>query len=358
MYSKVNLVAILIAATAFAFTACEESGQQAMGPDDLIIVVADSTEYAGLEPLLRNTFAPPFHTPQPENWFNLKRIDITELPNYKRNKNIVFIAPLEGGSTVGEFLNSALDSTVKTLVRNREEYVFAKKNQWFEDQTVLYLTGNSMEEIETKLVTEQQDLFYFFKNAWDQREKMRMMRLPREDDLEEYLAENHGFSFSIIKSWFLAKDSVEISSVLLRRQAPEETERWLLIHWIDSKNTDLLTPDFLLDRRNKLTNILYRTVDDKAYVRVDTAHYLQWDEVNFNGRFAWRMQGLWQMSDYSMGGPFVSYLFYDEDHERIYLLDGSVFAPKYKKKKLIQDIDIMMHTFRTLELPSDTTTAS
>ncbi len=65
-------------------------------------------------------------------------------------------------------------------------------------------------------------------------------------------------------------------------------------------------------------------------------------------------QGLWRMNDYSMGGPFINYIFYDEKSKRIYMLDGSIFAPKYYKKTLIQQLDVLLHSFRTEdEIPSE-----
>jgi len=58
-------------------------------------------------------------------------------------------------------------------------------------------------------------------------------------------------------------------------------------------------------------------------------------------------QGLWRMKDGSMGGPFINYTFYDEPTKRIYMLDGSVYAPKYYKKKLIQQLDVLLRSFLT-----------
>ena len=48
-----------------------------------------------------------------------------------------------------------------------------------------------------------------------------------------------------------------------------------------------------------------------------------------------------------MGGPFVNYVFYDEDTQRLYMLDGSVYAPKYYKRNLIQQMDVTLQSFRT-----------
>ena len=48
-----------------------------------------------------------------------------------------------------------------------------------------------------------------------------------------------------------------------------------------------------------------------------------------------------------MGGPFVNYMFFDEETNRIYMIDGSVYAPKYYKRNLIQQMDVTLQSFRT-----------
>jgi len=48
-----------------------------------------------------------------------------------------------------------------------------------------------------------------------------------------------------------------------------------------------------------------------------------------------------------MGGPFVNYFFYDEKLQRVYMIDGSVYAPKYYKRNLIQQMDVTLQSFRT-----------
>lgn len=50
---------------------------------------------------------------------------------------------------------------------------------------------------------------------------------------------------------------------------------------------------------------------------------------------------------YGMGGPFVTYAFYDQDSGRIYLVDGMVFAPNFKKREFLRQLEVTAHTFRT-----------
>lgn len=53
--------------------------------------------------------------------------------------------------------------------------------------------------------------------------------------------------------------------------------------------------------------------------------------------------------DYGMGGAFVNYAFYDEPTKRIYLIDGMVFAPGFKKREFLRHMEAIAHTFRTQE---------
>ncbi|MBN1448606.1 MAG: DUF4837 family protein [Bacteroidetes bacterium] len=324
-----------------------ETREEALGENDVITVIADSADYAELEDVIENAFTRPIFTPQPESWFRLRRHNLGDLLDHKRERNILIVAPLDAENRMGDYMRAALDSTVKDLVRAGEQHVFVKRDLWYRGQTVVHLTARSMSELRDFMAANAEKLEYYFKQAWDERERARLWSLPREEDIEDRLMEEYGFSLAVIRGWFVGKDSAEISSVLLRRQAPAETERWMLVHWLDTTDTGLLTNSFAYEMRNRLTEILYRTFDDSAWVVIDSLNHLQFDEVRFQDRFAIRMKGLWRMSDFSMGGPFISYLFYDEQHERIYFLDGSVFAPRYEKKKLLQDVDVMMQTFHT-----------
>jgi hypothetical protein len=94
-------------------------------------------------------------------------------------------------------------------------------------------------------------------------------------------------------------------------------------------------------------------MDDSSYVEI-AEDYLTSSEVNFNGRYAIFTQGLWDLNVKGMGGPFINYTFYDEKTKRLYMLDGSVYAPRFYKRNLIQQMDVTLQSFMTkAELKKD-----
>jgi hypothetical protein len=167
-------------------------------------------------------------------------------------------------------------------------------------------------------------------------------------DIEAKFLKNYGWVIYVQADFVVAKDQPEDNFVWLRRSPGSDMERWLFVHWIDNATPALLNPDSIIAIRNRVTKKYYRSMDDTSYVEiVNDNNYKFISEVDFLGRYALMFNGLWRMSDMSMGGPFVSYTFYDEVTKRIYMLDGSIFAPKFDKKKLIQQMDITLQSFLT-----------
>ena len=118
------------------------------------------------------------------------------------------------------------------------------------------------------------------------------------------------------------------------------------VHWIENASPEYLNIDSIKTIRNRVTEKFYLTSDDSAYVII-AEDFFTWNEVNFKERYAIFTQGLWELNVKGMGGPFVNYTFYDEKTKRIYMLDGSVYAPKYYKRSLIQQVDVMLQSFYT-----------
>ena len=51
--------------------------------------------------------------------------------------------------------------------------------------------------------------------------------------------------------------------------------------------------------------------------------------------------------EFGMGGPFLTYTFYDQPSGRIYIIDGMVFAPGYNKREFLRQLEVIAHTFRS-----------
>jgi len=72
-------------------------------------------------------------------------------------------------------------------------------------------------------------------------------------------------------------------------------------------------------------------------------------EVNLNGRFAIETRGLWRMVGDFMGGPFVNYVFFDEENNQMIMIDGFVFAPGRGKRDLLLQLEAIAYSIDRIE---------
>lgn len=323
------------------------SKKPAVGEEDLIYVVADSSEFYELEASLLQVFGKIIYTPQPENIFELKRHSVNRLDEIKNKKNVIIIAPLNSGSYTSQYINSILDSSVTELVKNETEYVFNKYDLWARDQLVSIITAPTLEKLNSRILSDHDNLIYYFQKISDKRLFQSLYNEKYEQkEIEAKLLDKYGWIIYVQADFQLAKEDENENFVWFRRAPGTDMERWIFVHWIENASPNMLEKDSIYAVRNLLTDKFYVTSDLSSSVEIADS-YISTSEVNFLGRYALMTQGLWRMKDKSMGGPFVNYTFYDEDTKRIYMLDGSIYAPKYYKKRLLQQVDVLLQSFTT-----------
>lgn len=343
---KIFLV-IPISILSILFISCDSTNKPAKGFEDEIIVVADSLEYEELITSLQTVFEKEIFTPQPEKLFTLKRMSLAQLENNKRSKNIIIVAPLNSGSRTSNYIQAIVDSSVETKLSSDPNFLVYKYDLWAKNQIVAVLSAPTIQELNNKILKNSDDLLYVFQKKSDERLFSNLYNPTYEKkDIEGKFLRDYGWVIYVQADFVIALNKPEDKFVWLRRSPGSEMERWIFIHWIDNATPDYLTQDSIKVIRDRLTKKFYQTSDDASYVVVASDNFVV-KEVNFNGRYAFFTQGLWELNIKGMGGPFVNYFFYDEQTQRIYMIDGSVYAPKYYKRNLIQQMDVTLQSFRT-----------
>lgn len=345
MKTRITILLAIIIST-FLIQSCTTK-KKAKGPEDVIHVVADTSEYLIIKDVLKETFGKIIHTPQPEELFTIQRHNYNNLNSLKLKKNIIIAAPINSGSFTSKYLESIVDSSVTNLILKDSAFVINKYDLWAENQLVMILSAKDVETLKNKIVEKKEDLFYYFREASNKRLAKGVYN-PRfeQKEIEAKFIQDYGWMIYMQADYKLAVDSPEDNFVWIRRGLNTDMERWIFVHWIENSTPAFLHPDSISIERDKMTKKFYTTTDDSAYV-VSYDTFKMDSEVNFNDKYALMTQGLWKFNNESGGGPYISYSFYDEETRRVYMLDASVFAPKYYKKSVIQQVDVLLHSFKT-----------
>lgn len=71
--------------------------------------------------------------------------------------------------------------------------------------------------------------------------------------------------------------------------------------------------------------------------------------VSVSGLPGVEMRGMWEMYNYPMAGPFISYFINDKKNDRILVLEGFVFAPNELKRNHLFEVEAIIKTLKLVE---------
>jgi len=307
------------------------------GDDGDIQVLADSLLWEATESSLRDIFEVPIETPQLEKVFTLFRGDLNK---FKRYKNIIFISTLDGDGDVAQVVQKNLSPDAIEKIKSGN-YVFLKKEEWASHQLILFLVSTDTENLLSKINENKEYLFNIFNDYWNETQKEQMYQRYEQKDVEVYLLQTYEWMVRVQHDYKIFKENADSNFIMLRRMLPE---RWLFVHWMNTTDPSVITTKWCIKKRNELGKQYYEGDSvEETFVQPDTSI------VDFLGRRALRIFGLWRNDNKEAGGPFINYCFYDEPSQRIYMLDFAIFAPRFKKAKrqYLRQAEIILHTFKT-----------
>lgn len=337
---------------------CDEDYRpRAVGPNEQITIAMDSTRWNGpVGEAVREYVAPYVHTlPQPERMFDLRQVDLTSeavFDNVRAQKNVIFIAPLSDTTQIASFLRSRLSDEARQAVMDGQVAVVPRPDLWRRSQRIYYITASSPEGLIKALRANGTSIRETFHEAILERQERDMFEKGRQFALEDSLMDKHGFAVNVQHDYQIAVDTTNF--VWLRRILID-SHRSLFVHYVDNADPSTITPEWIHATRDSLTR-RYMEGNVGGHVKIDYRRPLNTENTDFLGRYAYETRGLWYMAEenddgsitqYGGGGPFVNYTFYDRPTDRIYMIDGMVFAPKYDKRDFLRQLEVIARTFRT-----------
>ena len=334
---------------------------RAVGREGEIVIVTDSTNWNGeLGQALREELAPYIGTlPAPERMFQLRRIGIVNQRSVdllKKQKNIVFAAPLADSTNESEYMRSTLDdAATEAVMEGGTVAVLGRRDEWASEQQVYYVIGRDGADMAQAIRSNSEGIRYNFNTVSRQRLHRTMFEKGRQHELEQRLMDTHGFAVNAQHDYVIAMDTTNF--VWMRRIVSSDSWRSMFVWYTEDATPADLTPEWILAVRDRLTQN-YVQGNLGGYVEVDRRRPIEPENIDFLGRFAYEVRGLWHMVgpdesgdivEYGMGGPFITYGFYDEDTGRTYVMDGMVFAPGYEKREFLRQMEVIAYSFRQPE---------
>lgn len=110
----------------------------------------------------------------------------------------------------------------------------------------------------------------------------------------------------------------------------------------------------MLNRRDSLFKARISSGVEGSYMTTEYRLPPVLDEFALRGGFAAAMRGVWRMEGDFMGGPWTSIAWVDEAKGQLVTVDGYVYAPYFKKREYLRELEAIVRSFAPAEVTTDT----
>ena len=296
-----------------------------------------------LEPL-REALEVEFTTFQQETLFFLREREMRRLEDYQNRKNVLFLVDASQDGPVKRTAQKLLGRTaIGDVERRGEPQVLFLDNAFSTNQAAGFLIAPTRAE----LAAAATDMGHVIRNGFVNANKDRIL------ELLTFRGENRSLSRKVWDAyhWYIRmpapfEEEVAYLDEGFFSMTIDRPGRLLFVHWQDDV-TALPSGEELLALRDSLGFLFY----DEDVIEPSRSGF---GRARFQGRDAIRLEGVWQNEKYTIGGPFRSLAFLDEERDRLFLIDYAVYVPGHPKKYYLWELESVVETFRLDAFPDDT----
>ena len=346
---------LLLALFAIILVSCSDEGTKetkdtsllapANGEIGEIVTVIDSTQWEGsLGAALRQNLQVPMEAlPQDEVLFELKKVSPVRINSVlKKATNLLYVITLDGKTAENRALRKLVtDDALQKIYTDSTRFIKIQRDQFATGQIVVFLFAKDSEMLERKIEENAE----YLRNVFGNEERERMLsRLSagRQRQVEQQLQQKHGYKILVPYGYDLAKD---LDNFVWIRQLGAQAEKNFFIYEEDFDTQYQL--DRIADLREVITSKYMRDSEKpELFITQQSVLPMITDTITVRGKFALQNKGLWQVSDATAGGPYISYVLVDEKQRKLYYLEGYVYSPGFDKKNLIREVDAILSSFR------------
>ncbi len=220
-----------------------------------------------------------------------------------------------------------------------------KTDMYAKPQKVAVVKGTTDDEIIENLQNKAKEIITSFK---DLELKEAQNRFTRSLNKEKGIEEKFGVSMNIPSIYKTVKQ--EDNFVWVERQIRKGTMNILVYEMPDdSFKTDSTFVRDIVGMRDSIGSLYIPGPDvpgKRTHMRTEPAFAPSVFPAEIAGKKAVEVRGLWDIKNYPMAGPFLTYIVNDKTHNRKLVVEGFTFAPATEKRDFMFELEAILRTLK------------
>jgi hypothetical protein len=206
----------------------------AMGDDRDVYVFADASNWSLVKPFVQSSIERELILAYPEKYFKVNTLNISEVENYSKHKNLLFIGDLESNAKVSQYMRQSLAEDFISRVKNSGGDLFVARNHNSRDQLIMYLMGSNSLNLEKISAIQSDKIFELLVRRFAERQGYQTYQ---QKVIPASFWKDYPFSMMIPDNYTLySNDKVgRFLSFLYRARVPEREipDKYINIYYED-----------------------------------------------------------------------------------------------------------------------------
>jgi len=348
-----RIVIVFFVLVAFSCTKKERDAEylpKATGKSGDVILVMDSVQWKGeLGKEVRKIFQASIPgLPQDEPMFNLIWVHPSRLRLLTQIRNLVYVFTLDQTTAGSKALRK--DFTPETLEKIKADtsfYRFSRKDEYAKGQEVMYLFGDTEQNLIRHLRMDKQNIIDHFNDVERQRLEANLFGTRSTLGVATFLKKEHNIELHVPIGYVLADKT---NDFIWLRQIEANRDKDIFITWKPYTSEYQLLPDSIVEWRDEVAKrYLFEDPENPiSYLITETENFpISAKQVMLNKHFAMEIRALWKTNTQSMGGPYIGYALVDQPKARLYYIEGFTYAPGKDKREIVRELETILWTFKT-----------
>ncbi len=314
-----------------------EFKRDAIGSDNEIRVICSKLDRGNVKHFLKMVFNDTLYTPEPEPFYNLKFSTPETYPKLKKQNNVIIAAIDRDHSNPG--LKLIYNLLPKEQAKSMEENdpIILAKDVHAKHQLFMVINANSFKQLIDFVDKKRNFIRKKFNNQFINRQSRFLFNRNNYNRLKDTLIHKYGWSLDLPWGWSFVKEVPDSNFIWLGKEMPYQ---WIGVGWAEGNlvKNELLAGNYIWE----WPKMNYKTVQFSDYK-------FKLNKTNYNNSLAWRATGVWETLEIkdSKGGPFRSYIFYDNEKDLTYHINYLIFYPGNSKSIFFRQADMILKTFKT-----------
>lgn len=302
-----------------------------------VVLVTESGEPGGINNeiirALQHTLD--YYTNQ-EIQFKLRLVAAADFEREPPTKNMVIFGVAREGR-IGRIIENFVGTDSVRRVLEGRNHIFKQINAPVAGQLTVIVTASSAERLRNVARGNGRVIRDIIEEANRERLRESLLRTEKAGETED-LRTKYGFSIRIPGEYRINRDWGHLPGIEIMRDYPH---RGITVSWLtwDGKSLTPADSTRLYDFRAK---VMWE-IHDKEVMRPEL---VIWSFGTLGQYEAVRMDGYWESSEETYGGPFICFFIHDRVRGRIWLVDCLVYAPGFDKHILLREAHAIAETFR------------